>query len=84
MLRKRDMTAGEIADQFQLAKSTLSGHFRVLKHAQLIVSEKNRTSVVYSLNTSVLEQTLAAVFDLLAINEETERGAKNPTDTEGM
>src|SRR5487761_95556 len=27
MLRARDMSAGELADKFTLAKSTLSGHF---------------------------------------------------------
>ena len=33
LLRTRDMSAGEIADRFPLARSTLSGHFNVLKHA---------------------------------------------------
>ena len=65
LLRRRDMTAGELAEQFSLAKSTLSGHFNVLRQAGLIVSEKNGTSVVYSLNTSAIEQTLAAVLELL-------------------
>ena len=35
LLRKRDMTAGELAEQFPLARSTLSGHFSALKHAGL-------------------------------------------------
>ena len=33
LLRRRDMTAGELADHFDLAKPTLSGHFAVLKEA---------------------------------------------------
>ena len=37
LLRTRDMTAGELAERFPLAKSTLSGHFSALKHAGLIV-----------------------------------------------
>ena len=69
LLQRRDMTAGELADHFALAKSTLSGHFRVLRHAGLIVSEKNGTSVVYSLNVSVVEQTLAAVLELLEVDK---------------
>ena len=68
LLRQRDLTAGEIADTFPLAKSTLSGHFNVLRHAGLIVSERNGTSVVYSLNVSVLEQALAAVMELLEVD----------------
>lgn len=73
MLRKREMTAGEIAEKFHLARSTLSGHFNILKHAGLIVAEKNGTSVVYSLNLSAVEQTLAAVMDLFDIGKPTKR-----------
>ena len=40
LLKNGDMTAGDIAERFPLAKSTLSGHFGVLKHAGLIVAEK--------------------------------------------
>ena len=76
LLRNGDMTAGEIADQFSLAKSTLSGHFNVLKHAELIVAEKNGTTVVYSLNVSAVEQALAAVMNLLAVGKQVETRAK--------
>jgi DNA-binding transcriptional ArsR family regulator len=65
LLRERDMTAGEISEQFGLARSTLSGHFNVLKHAGLIVAEKRGTSIIYSLNLSVVEETLAAVIEIL-------------------
>jgi ArsR family transcriptional regulator len=74
LLRKREMTAGEIAERFPLAKSTLSGHFNILKHAGLVVTEKNGTSVVYSLNASVVEQTLAAVMELFDVGKPTKRG----------
>ena len=74
LLRKREMTAGEIAEKFPLAKSTLSGHFNILKHAGLIVAEKNGTSVVYSLNISVVEQTLAAVMELFDVGKQPKRG----------
>lgn len=71
LLRERDMTAGEIADHFPLAASTLSGHFNVLKAAGLIVSEKVGTRVVYSLNLSVVEETLGAVMELLDVGRKT-------------
>ncbi len=64
LLRQRDMTAGEIAERFPLAKSTLSGHFSVLKHAGLVVTERQGTSIVYSLNISALEEMVAAVLAL--------------------
>jgi ArsR family transcriptional regulator len=76
LLQGSDMTAGELADKFPLAKSTLSGHFNVLKHAGLIVAEKNGTTVVYSLNVSAVEQALAAMMNLLAVGKRTETRAK--------
>ena len=74
LLRKREMTAGEIAEKFSLARSTLSGHFNILKHAGLIVAEKNGTSIVYSLNVSVVEQTMAAMMDLLDVGKISKKG----------
>ncbi len=64
LLRKRSMTAGEIAEHFDLAKSTLSGHFNVLKGAGLIQEEKRGNQVVYSINTSVVEELLTLVTGL--------------------
>jgi ArsR family transcriptional regulator len=67
MLRARDMTAGDIADRFPLAKSTLSGHFAVLRHAGLIVAEKRGTTILYSLNVSAVEEAMAAVMETLGV-----------------
>jgi DNA-binding transcriptional ArsR family regulator len=74
LLRKREMTAGEIAARFPLAPSTLSGHFNVLKNAGLIVAEKNGTSIAYSLNVSVVEQTIGAVLEILDVGKASKRG----------
>jgi ArsR family transcriptional regulator, arsenate/arsenite/antimonite-responsive transcriptional repressor len=76
LLQSSDMTAGEIAERFPLAKSTLSGHFNVLKHAGLIVAEKTGTTVVYSLNVSAVEQALGAVMNLLSVGKKTAAKAK--------
>jgi DNA-binding transcriptional ArsR family regulator len=70
LLRARDLTAGEIAERFPLAKSTLSGHFAVLKQAGLIVAEKRGTTVVYSLNASALEDAVGAAMELLRVGRE--------------
>ena len=52
------MTAGEIADRFDVSKPTLSGHFAKLRDAGLIHADRNGTSITYSLNLSVLEEVL--------------------------
>ncbi len=65
LLKRGDMSAGELAERFPLAKSTLSGHFNVLRHAKLIVAERRGTSIVYSLNLSAFEEAMSAVLELL-------------------
>jgi ArsR family transcriptional regulator, arsenate/arsenite/antimonite-responsive transcriptional repressor len=64
LLKKKNMSAGEIAEQFDVAKSTLSGHFNVLKSAELILPVKDGTTITYSINTSVVEELLAGLFDM--------------------
>jgi ArsR family transcriptional regulator len=65
LLRHGDLTAGEIAERFPLAKSTLSGHFAILKDAGLIVAERHGTTIVYSANVSAIEEALGVVMGLL-------------------
>jgi len=76
LLRARDLTAGEIAERFPLAKSTLSGHFAVLKQAGLIVAEKRGTTVVYSLNASALEDALGAAMEMLKVGKDRKEKAR--------
>lgn len=60
LLRKRAMSAGELAEHFEIAKPTLSGHFTVLKNADLVTTERKGTTIIYQLNLSVMEEALAA------------------------
>ncbi|WP_051094774.1 ArsR family transcriptional regulator [Bacillus sp. 123MFChir2] len=45
-----DLTAGEIADHFNMTKPSISHHLNALKNAELIHDEKKGQFVVYSLN----------------------------------
>jgi DNA-binding transcriptional ArsR family regulator len=64
LLRKRPMTAGELAAEFALSKPTLSHHLAQLKDADLVYGERHGTSITYHLNLSVFESLLAALADL--------------------
>jgi DNA-binding transcriptional ArsR family regulator len=64
LLRKRPMSAGEIAEHFTIAKPTLSGHFAVLKGADLVTTERKGTTIVYRLNLSVVEEVVAALMSI--------------------
>jgi DNA-binding transcriptional ArsR family regulator len=69
LLRKRAMSAGEIADHFPIAKPTLSGHFAILKNADLVSAERQGTTILYRINESAMEQMLSAVMDLAGAGE---------------
>ena len=58
LLRERPMTAGELADEFELSKPTMSAHFNVLREANLIHADKKGTTITYRLTISVLEDAL--------------------------
>jgi len=73
MLRKRPMPAGELADAFVMTKGSLSHHLNILKQADLVRCERRGQFQVYSLNTSVLEQTMATLMELFGPAERNRR-----------
>ena len=58
MLKEQDLTAGEIAEAFEISKPSVSYHLDLLKQADLVVSVKKGQFVYYSLSTSVLEEVI--------------------------
>jgi DNA-binding transcriptional ArsR family regulator len=71
MLREREMTAGEISSAFGISLPSMSHHFNVLKAADLIVGRREGQQIVYTLNTTVVEDLLAVFFDLFAEHKPT-------------
>lgn len=63
------MTAGEIADEFELSKPTMSAHFTVLRQAGLIAADKHGTTITYSLQLSVLEDALLSFADAFGVGK---------------
>lgn len=61
-------TAGELAEVFPLAKSTLSGHFNVLKQADLIRMEKTGTTITYYLNATVFEEAMSYLMTFFRVH----------------
>ena len=68
MLRERDMTAGEIADAFHISKPSISHHLDLLRQAGLVTSERNGQFILYTLNTTVLDEALSWVMSLKTKN----------------
>lgn len=67
LLRAGDRTAGELTAPFDGAASTLSEHVAVLRKAGLVHGVRRGSTITYTLDVSVLEETLMAMlatFDL--------------------
>lgn len=67
LLRDGPLSAGEIADRFNVTRATMSAHFAVLREAGLVTSDKQGKQVIYQLQMSVLEGALlsfASAFGL--------------------
>jgi ArsR family transcriptional regulator, arsenate/arsenite/antimonite-responsive transcriptional repressor len=58
LLKKGDLTAGEIADQFHITKPSISHHLDILKQANLVTAVKEGQFIYYSINTTVIDEML--------------------------
>ena len=64
LLRKRDMTAGEIAAEFNITGASISHHLDKLRTAGLVSSIKQGQFITYSLNTTVLDDVIQFFIQL--------------------
>ena len=58
MLKGGNLNAGEIADRFNMTKPSISHHLDLLKQAELVIAVKDGQFIVYSLNTTVMDEVL--------------------------
>ncbi|MGC2473620.1 MAG: autorepressor SdpR family transcription factor [Candidatus Sulfotelmatobacter sp.] len=65
LLRKGEMTAGDLAERFDMTKPTMSHHFSVLKEADLLTSRREGQTIWYGLNTTVVQDLMAWAIDLI-------------------
>jgi len=70
LLRQGDLTAGAIAEHFQISKPSISHHLNLLKQAGLVVDERQGQNILYSLNTSVLEEVLRWFLEMKGVHED--------------
>ena len=78
LLRKGEMTAGELAEHFDMTKPSMSHHFSVLKQADLVATRRDGQQIYYSLNTTVVQDLLAWIWDLFGPASEATNGEKTP------
>ncbi len=69
LLKNKDMSAGDIADHFNIGKPTVSHHLDLLRQAGLVTSEKQGQFIIYSISTTVLDEILQWIYQIKSKNE---------------
>lgn len=64
LLRDKDLTAGEIAEKFDISWPSVSHHLDLLRKAGLVISQKEGQFVFYTINTTVLDDMLQWLIQL--------------------
>lgn len=70
LLSEGELTAGEIAAHFEMAKPSVSHHLSVLKSAGLVTDERQGQNIVYCLNLTVFQEVLKWFYDFGFVKEE--------------
>lgn len=72
LLREQDLTAGEIAEEFNISKPSISHHLNILKNGELVLWEKNGQNIYYSLNSTAVQEIMKWFFEFLERGEDDE------------
>lgn len=70
LLRDGDLTAGELAEHFDISKPSLSHHLATLKSAGLVSDERRGQNIVYGLNTTVMQDLIGWFLGFSQSSEE--------------
>lgn len=76
LLRGGEKTAGELAQQFDMTRPSMSHHFAVLRQADLIASRREGQQIIYFLNTTAVEDLLVLIWGLLSDGESAGKDGK--------
>lgn len=64
LLRDSDLSASDIADNFDISKPSISHHLSILHQAELVLRERRGQQIFYSLNTTVFQQVIEWLYNL--------------------
>ncbi len=64
LLKEQDLTAGQIAEEFDMTKPSISHHLDILKQAGLVTGVRKGQFIEYSLNTTILEDVLSWIIKI--------------------
>jgi DNA-binding transcriptional ArsR family regulator len=63
LLGERELTVGEIVERFEISQPAISRHLAVLRAAGLVTALRQGQNVVYSLDTTVVQDVVRTLLD---------------------
>ena len=81
LLSERDLSVGAIAETFDISLPSVSHHLSTLKNAELVMTERNGQSIVYSLNATVVQEFLQQMMDTFSVGAQKELPRKSRRST---
>ena len=82
MLNKGDLSAGEIASQFNISLPSVSHHLNVLKNAEIVRTRRQGQSIIYSMNATVVQEFLQQLMNVFQVQTKTTESLDNSDKTE--
>lgn len=70
LLKEKDLTAGDIADQFNISKPSISHHLNILKQAKLVQDERQGQNIIYSINLTVMQEAMGWFLGMIGTKGE--------------
>lgn len=67
LLKKKDMSVNELAENFEITGASLSHHLNKLKSAELVLTKRLGQQIIYSIHTSVFEDFASFSVDFFEI-----------------
>jgi DNA-binding transcriptional ArsR family regulator len=67
LLSEKDLSAGQIAENFNMSLPSVSHHLSTLKNADLVTTERDGQSIIYSLNATVVQEFLQQMMNAFSV-----------------
>lgn len=74
LLKWKNLSAGEIAENFDISQPSISRHLDILKRAEIITAERKANQIIYSLNLSFVQEMYIEISDLFKSQHKVQKG----------
>lgn len=78
-LHNGPLTAGDLAENYDVTKPTMSTHFTALKEADLVYTTRDGVTIFYHLNLTASEEALSSILELLGTGAQKKQSSVLPT-----